>query len=280
MKKEALARIWEREIVPVWSEPFGRGLLEKLEIPPKAQVLDLGCGTGYPLMALLERMDESSRIIGIDTAPAMIDIARRRAGALAGKRVFLKVEDIEHLTFADEVFDLAVANLVLHDTDDPRRVLSEVFRVLRPGSGVLGVTRPLAGTFVEFYDLLREAIEVSGSPGVLERLDEHMTMFPDATAARQELEAAGFEDVEVEVRRFSLLFRSSREFFFAPVIEHGFLRRWKALFPDKAATQRAFLWAKKAIDRYHGSGPFSLTVEAGLVTGRRPAVALVTGPGA
>ena len=64
------------------------------------------------------------------------------------------------------------------------------------------------------------------------------------------------------------------------MIEHGFLRRWKALFPDKAATQRAFLWAKKAIDRYHGSGPFSLTVEAGLVTGRRPAVALVTGPGA
>ena len=71
------------------------------------------------------------------------------------------------------------------------------------------MTRPLAGTFVEFYDLLREAIEVGGWPGVLERLDRHMTMFPEAPAAREELEAAGFEDVEVEVRRFSLLFRSS-----------------------------------------------------------------------
>ena len=275
MKKEALARIWEQEIVPVWSEPFGRGLLEKLEIPPKAQVLDVGCGTGYPLLALLERMDESSRVIGIDRDPAMLDIARRRAGGLAGKRVFLKVEDIERLSFADEVFDVAVANLVLHDTEDPRRVLSEMRRVLRPGGGTMGVTRPLAGTFVEFYDLLREAIEAAGAEleGVVDKLDQHMAMFPDAAEARAELEQAGFEDVTVEVRRFSLLFRSSREFFFAPVIEHGFLKLWKDLFPDKASTQRAFLWAKRAIDTYHGSGAFNLTVEAGLLTGRKPAAA-------
>lgn len=274
MKKEALARIWEQEIVPVWSEPFGRGLLEGLEIPPKAQVLDVGCGTGYPLLALLERMDESSRVIGIDRDSAMLDIARRRAGGLAGKRVFLKVEDIERLTFADEVFDVAVANLVLHDTEDPRRVLSEMRRVLRPASGRVGVTRPLAGTFVEFYDLLREAIEAGGEPQagpVLAKLDDHMKLFLDAPEARAELETAGFEDVKVEVRRFSLLFRSSREFFFAPVIEHGFLRRWKDLFPDKTATQKAFLWAKRAIDTYHGAGPFNLTVQAGLLTGTKPA---------
>ena len=167
---------------------------------------------------------------------------------------------------------MAVANLILHDTEDPRRVLSEMRRVLRPGSGRIGVTRPLAGTFVEFYDLLREAIETGGDErnGVLDKLDKHMAMFPDAPEARTELEQAGFEDVEVEVRRFSLLFRSSREFFFAPVIEHGFLKRWKDLFPDKTSTQRAFLWAKRAIDTYHGAGPFSLTVEAGLLTGSKP----------
>lgn len=274
MNKEALARIWEQEIVPVWSEPFGRGLLERLALPPKAQVLDLGCGTGYPLLALLDKLDDASRVIGVDPDGHMLDVARRRAGGLSGKRVFLKVEDLERLSFADEVFDVAVANLVLQDCADPRRVLSEVRRVLRPG-GVLGVTRPLAGTFQEFFDLLREAVEAGagGADGAEEaaraRIEEHVRTYPTLAEATALIAEAGFEPLECEVRRFSLLFRSSREFFFAPVIEHGFLKAWKALLPEKDAAQRAFLWVKRALDTYYGGGPINVSVAAGVVTARR-----------
>jgi ubiquinone/menaquinone biosynthesis C-methylase UbiE len=270
VKKESLARIWDQEIVPVWSEPFGRPLLERLEIPPKSTVLDAGCGTGYPALALLERMDDASRVIGIDTSGPMLDIARRRAGGLAGKRVFLKSEDVERMTFADEVYDVVVSNLMLSEVGDPRAALSEMRRVCRQG-GSLGATLPLKGTFVEFYDLFREALEHGELDDTLDRLDGYLARLPDPEGVAKMMASGGFDDVQVEVHRFSLMFRSSREFFFAPVIEHGFLQQWKDLTPGGRQMQQVFLQVKNAIDTYHGPGPFNLTVEAGIITARRGA---------
>jgi len=268
VKAESLARIWEQEIVPVWSEPFGRYLLRRLEIPPKSMVLDAGCGTGYPTLALLDQMDEASRVVGIDSSSPMLDIARRRAGGLAGKRVFLKVEDVERLNFADEVFDLAVSNLMLGELEDPRRALFEMHRVTRPG-GTLGATLALRGTFVEFLDLYREALELAEMDDSLARLDDYLESFPDPAGLQRMIESAGYSDVRVDVHRFSLLFKSSREFFFAPVIEHGFLQRWKDLTPGGRVMQKVFLTVKRSIDTYLGHGPLSLTVSAGCVVARK-----------
>jgi len=270
VKAESLARIWDQEIVPVWSEPFGRFLLRRLDIPPKSTVLDAGCGTGYPTLKLLEQMDDASRVIGIDSSNPMVDIARRRAGGLAGKRVFLKVEDVARLNFADEVFDVVISNLMLGEADDPRRALSEMRRVCRPG-GQLGATLALRGTFVEFLDLFREALERAELEDSLSRLDEYVESFPDPDGLERLVGSSGFSEVKVEVHRFSLLFRSSREFFFAPVIEHGFLQTWKDLTPGGRAMQSVFLGVKKAIDTYLGPGPLRLSVEAGCVTARRDA---------
>ena len=269
MKAESLARIWEQEIVPVWSEPFGRCLLRRLDVPPKSTVLDAGCGTGYPTFSLLEQMDESSRVIGIDRSGPMLDVARRRAGGLAGKRVFLKVENVERLTFADEVFDVVVSNLMLGETDEPRHALTELHRVTRAG-GLLGASLALRGTFVEFLDLFREALERAELEDSLARLDDYVESFPEPEGLVRMVEAAGFVDAQVETHRFSLVFRSSREFFFAPVIEHGFLQRWKELTPGGRAMQQVFLSVKRAIDTYLGPGPLNLSVSAGCVTARRP----------
>jgi hypothetical protein len=42
-KQDKLAKLYDAEILPIWSQRFGRLLLRDLALPPKANVLDVGC---------------------------------------------------------------------------------------------------------------------------------------------------------------------------------------------------------------------------------------------
>jgi hypothetical protein len=83
-------------------------------------------------------------------------------------------------------------------------------------------------------------------------------------------EDAGLGDVKSELERFRLLFKSSREFFFAPVIEYGPLDDWKAIAGRGKQMQDAFWEVKNAIDAYFNGTSFAVTVVAGCVRGRKP----------
>ena len=269
-KARKQAMIWDREIVPVWSRPFGRFLKEALSASAAATILDAGCGTGYPSMELIEDLPESSRIIGIDVSGARLDIARSHAGSLLGKRIFYKNEDVTKMSFADDVFQCAYSNLGLLYFKDPSAVLGELLRVLAPG-GAVALTFPLRGSMVEFYDILKEGLEAQRNQQGLVRLREHIDQQPIASAAVRMLEGVGFTQVKLDRHRFSLLFHSSREFFFAPLIEFGFLPLWRSIIGEKReVVNQALGWVKKAMDIYYRKRPLEVTVEVGLLQGVKP----------
>src|SRR3954465_7515506 len=108
---DKLAKIYDTEIMPIWSTKFGKLMLRHLALPAKASVLDVGCGTGYPSLEILKKMDEQGRIIAIDASSPMLDEARAKAGALSGKRIFFRSENaLPKLSFTDDVYDLVVCN--------------------------------------------------------------------------------------------------------------------------------------------------------------------------
>ena len=77
-KLEKLARIYDDQIAPVWGARFGKMLLRNLAVPERGQILDISCGTGYPLVEVLRRKGEGARVIAIDASSAMLDVARRK----------------------------------------------------------------------------------------------------------------------------------------------------------------------------------------------------------
>src|SRR5438552_16271236 len=91
-KEDKLAKLYDAEVVPIWSRRFGRMMMRDLTIPQKAMVLDVNCGSGYPSLDLLRKMDEQGRIIAIDTSSPLLDEARAKAGKLSGKRIFFRSE--------------------------------------------------------------------------------------------------------------------------------------------------------------------------------------------
>ncbi len=269
-RHEKMARVYDDEILPVWSMRFGRMLLRGLDLPKKAMVLDVGCGTGYPSLELLKKMDSLGRIIALDPIGPLLDVARKKAAELAGRRIFFRSEPpTAKLAFADDVYDLVISNLGLLLLDDPRLAVKEFARVTKPG-GRIAVTLPLAGTYNEFYDIYREVLTKNDQEEVLVRLEKHIARTPDAEQVASWLEEAGLEAVEVEVEQFTLLFKSSREFFFSPVIEFGPLSEWKEVGGKGQEMQEIFWHIKEAIDAYFGSRAFEVTVKAGCFRAKKP----------
>jgi ubiquinone/menaquinone biosynthesis C-methylase UbiE len=266
-RQEKLARIYDDEILPIWSQRFGRMMLRGLDIPPKAMVLDVGCGTGYPSLEVIRKMDDQGRLIAIDSSSTMLDVARKKAGELSGKRVFFRTESAHpRLPFTNDVYDLVLCNLGITELPGPRAALKEFARVAKPGGKVI-VTLPLAGTWAEFHDIYREVLVKHDKHEMLERLDRHVASFPDGDEVERWLASAGLVDTQVDVEEFSLLFRSSREFFFAPVIEYGPLPKWKEIAGRGQELQDVFWYIKQAIDAYFGGRAFQLTVKAGCLRG-------------
>ncbi len=103
---------------------------------PGRYVLEVGVGTGLAL----PRYTPDKRIIGIDLSAEMLALARRRVADLGLRNVMGLMEmDAEATEFADGQFDTAVAMFVASVVPNPRRLLAELRRVVRPGGNILFV---------------------------------------------------------------------------------------------------------------------------------------------
>jgi ArsR family transcriptional regulator len=96
----------------------------------EAVVVDLGTGTGVLLEQLSAR---AQKLIGIDSSPEMLEIARRRAREGGLGNTELRLGALEHLPLSDQEATAMVANLVLHHVANVPEVLREIRRGLAPG---------------------------------------------------------------------------------------------------------------------------------------------------
>jgi SAM-dependent methyltransferase len=106
---------------------------------PRGTLLEIGCGTAAHLLALAGGFD---RAIGTDVSPAMVEAARRLAGATApGARVSIRVDPAEELaTVADTSADVVLCVGTLEHIPDKESAVGQVRRVLRPGGRFVCLT--------------------------------------------------------------------------------------------------------------------------------------------
>jgi len=107
-------------------------------LPASARVLDVGCGAGVLAAALATA---GYAVDAIDTAPAMIEIARRRAACSeVAARLTVAAGDAHALPFSDGCFDVVTALGVLPWLYSEAVAISEMQRVLKPGGYILVAT--------------------------------------------------------------------------------------------------------------------------------------------
>ena len=104
-----------------------------IELQEGQTVLDLGSGGGIDVLLSAKRVGPTGKAYGLDMTEEMLALARenqRKAGATNVE--FLKGE-IENIPLPDNSVDVVISNCVINLSADKDRVLTEAFRVLKPG---------------------------------------------------------------------------------------------------------------------------------------------------
>jgi ubiquinone/menaquinone biosynthesis C-methylase UbiE len=130
------------------------------------RVLDVGCGPGALTTVLVERVG-ADQVAAVDPSEQFVGAARERHPGVEVRRA-----SAEELPFADESFDTALAQLVVHFMADPVRGLAEMARVTRAGGVVAasvwdhaGEQTPLAPFWRVVNEFDPEAADESGLAG-------------------------------------------------------------------------------------------------------------------
>ncbi len=176
------------------------------DLRPGEIVLDLGSGGGIDVILSARRVGPSGKAYGLDMTDEMLDLARRNQAESGVPNVeFLKGE-MEDVPLPDGSVDVVISNCVINLSGDKDRVLSEAFRVLKPGGRFAVSDVVVRG---EVPAELRRNIElwVGCVAGALEESDY-----------RTKLQRAGFEGVSIEPTRVYQV-SEAREFLSAQGID-------------------------------------------------------------
>ena len=114
-------------------------LAELAGVAEGQRALDVGCGTGALTGELVARLGASS-VSAADPSESFVASVRDRYPG-----VDVRQAEAERLPFADDSFDTALAQLVVHFMSDPVRGLAEMSRVTRPGGSVAACVWDHAG---------------------------------------------------------------------------------------------------------------------------------------
>jgi demethylmenaquinone methyltransferase/2-methoxy-6-polyprenyl-1,4-benzoquinol methylase len=171
--------------------------VERAEVGPGSDALDVCCGTGDLALELRRRIGPDGRVVGCDFSDPMLELARRKSGD-EGLPVEFGWADALELPYGDASFDAVTIGFGARNLADLERGISEMTRMLRPGGRlvILEITRPqrqpLSGFYSLWFDRLVPVLgTLAGDPDAYSYLPDSVRTFPEPERLAAMLDAAG-----------------------------------------------------------------------------------------
>jgi arsenite methyltransferase len=156
------------------------------ELKEGETVLDLGSGGGIDVLLSARRVGPTGKAYGLDMTDEMLALARRNAQEAGATNVEFLKGYIEEVPLPDASVDVIISNCVINLSTDKPKVISEMYRVLKPG-GRVGVSDVVAADDLAVEDRAERGSFVGCIAGALS--------FAEYT---DELTRAGFTDIRIE----------------------------------------------------------------------------------
>lgn len=125
----------------VHSKYYGCGLTIPYQLDG-LKILDLGSGSGRDCYIASKLVGESGEVVGIDMTDAQLDVANRHIDYHTEKFGFKKpnvsfvkgnIDNLDQVELEEGSFDIIISNCVINLAIDKQKVLSDAFRLLKPG---------------------------------------------------------------------------------------------------------------------------------------------------
>jgi arsenite methyltransferase len=216
----------------VWAAPFGLRLLEAVELGRGLRVLDIGFGTGFPLLELAAMLGASSTVWGLDPWKAGHERTKFKMRQCRLTNVWLIEATAEKMPFAPASFDRVVSNNGFNNVGDMAEAFRETARVCRPGAQLV-FTMNLDGSMHELHEEMRRLFDERGLAASTAALAAYIyDRRKPLDEVLEHVRAAGFRVDDVRSDEFALRYADGAAMLDHPFIRTAFLDAWRGLVPE------------------------------------------------
>src|SRR5690625_4896610 len=183
-----------------------KDVMKHMNVEVGSKALDVCTGTGDWALSLAAEVGSSGKVVGLDFSENMLKVAHNKKNESYSKQVDFIHGNAMELPFEDSSFDYVTIGFGLRNVPDYETVLSEMYRVVKPGGKVvcLETSQPtLIGFRQLYYFYFRFIMPVFGkvfakSYDEYAWLHESAKDFPNKDELKTMFLSAGFLDVEIK----------------------------------------------------------------------------------
>ncbi len=219
--------------ISLWSAPFGEMLLNEVKYKIGLKFLDIGYGTGFPLIELSQRLDKSEGY-GIDPWNEGSDRAEYKINKMGIKNIKLIRDSAEKIPFENNYFDLIVSNNGINNVNNIDDVLKECYRVLK-NNGQFIFTINLPDTMKEFYYIYKKILKINNMLNYIDKVNEHI--FKKRMLKSEIIKKvikSGFHIKKKSEKTFYIKFSNGTSLFNHFFMKLAFIKSWLEILPEES----------------------------------------------
>jgi len=246
--------------LPLWSAPFGLKLLDTIKLSHNIKALDIGCGLGFPVIELAQRLGDTSKVFGIDPWEKATERTLFKIKKYGINNVEIIQGIAEELPFEDSFFDLIVSNNGINNVQNMELALSECARVSKPNAQFV-ITLNLEDTMIEFYQVFEKVLENNNLNSEIVKMKEQIYSKRKPLSEMKELlHSVRFKIINIQHDKFYLRFVDGLTMFNHSLIKYWFVDGWKSIL-DPIHLEKIFKEVETELnDIAKGKGEILLTV--------------------
>jgi demethylmenaquinone methyltransferase/2-methoxy-6-polyprenyl-1,4-benzoquinol methylase len=188
-------------------------MISRVNIPARAAILDMACGTGDVILEIMRQKGTGNMVVGSDFSNAMLHLAKKKLqSGIPPSNIFLVAGNALHMPFKSEGFDAVTIAFGIRNIHDKLSALKAFHEVLKKGGmlAVLELTTPQKGFFRRLYLFYFKKILpvigylVSGDIKAYQYLPDSVLHFPSSGDFAGIMLSAGFSKVKWQKLTFGI----------------------------------------------------------------------------
>ena len=225
----SLAKMYDE--LPLWSASFGLKLLDYIDYKPNINAIDLGFGTGFPLIELAMRLGNNSTVYGIDIWKDAFTLVEEKINNFGIKNIKLIEGSVESIPLDNDSVHLITSNNCINNVQDINKALNECSRILNTNGQFL-LTMNLEKSMFEFYDIMENTLLELNLNSEIELMYKHIEQKRPSLDKILNTIKQNFLIKDIVYDQFSYKFTDGTAMLNHNFIKVVFLETWKKILPE------------------------------------------------